>query len=283
MRNKSPICRAAVLVPLYKESLSEIEQFSFELTLHILGKYDIYVICPNRLINYVNLLSRKYDMRFQIKVFDNKNFSSIYSYNRLMTSISFYNAFIDYEYVLIVQTDALVLSDQIEYWCDIGYSYIGAPWFNKSKDGLEDYTFLGVGNGGFSLRKVKSFIDVLSVKRYIPNTKNNTNNISPYINFFKYVINNYILAFNFKPLFPYINEDYFWGLLVPQKCKSFTVPLPEVGLSFAFEVHPRYLFDLNENKLPFGCHAWHKYDYEFWESTLKLNGINLPHHLEKSK
>jgi hypothetical protein len=37
---------------------------------------------------------------------------------------------------------------------------------------------------------------------------------------------------------------------------------------FSFEVAPRYCFKMNRERLPFGCHAWSKYDQEFWEPFL---------------
>ena len=42
----------------------------------------------------------------------------------------------------------------------------------------------------------------------------------------------------------------------------------EVGLKFAFEAHPRYCFEKNMNKLPFGAHAWDKWDSDFWKNWI---------------
>lgn len=37
------------------------------------------------------------------------------------------------------------------------------------------------------------------------------------------------------------------------------------NIQFAFEKYPSYLYNLNNKKLPFGCHAWQKYEYNtFW-------------------
>jgi hypothetical protein len=33
-------------------------------------------------------------------------------------------------------------------------------------------------------------------------------------------------------------------------------------------VAPRLCFELNGRKLPFGCHAWQRYDRGFWEPYL---------------
>jgi hypothetical protein len=36
------------------------------------------------------------------------------------------------------------------------------------------------------------------------------------------------------------------------------------ALEFAFERYPRKCFKLNNHNLPFGVHAWEKYDKSFW-------------------
>ena len=40
------------------------------------------------------------------------------------------------------------------------------------------------------------------------------------------------------------------------------------GLRFAFESAPRRCFELTGHKLPFGCHAWERFDRAFWEPYL---------------
>lgn len=49
---------------------------------------------------------------------------------------------------------------------------------------------------------------------------------------------------------------------------AFKIAPLEVALRFAFECVPRYCFEKNNFTLPFGCHAWAKYDREFWEPYL---------------
>ena len=49
---------------------------------------------------------------------------------------------------------------------------------------------------------------------------------------------------------------------------SFKVASLEEGLRFAFEVSPKTCYEMNGGKLPFGCHAWAKYDPEFWKAHL---------------
>ena len=76
------------------------------------------------------------------------------------------------------------------------------------------------------------------------------------------------LCFNNIQLNVKVNEDLFWGLFVESQCSFFKVPTPVVALDFAFEAHPDHLFELNQQRLPFGCHAWQRYQPDFWVKTL---------------
>jgi hypothetical protein len=64
------------------------------------------------------------------------------------------------------------------------------------------------------------------------------------------------------------NEDLFWSLEAPKHDSQFRVASAEVALPFAFEMSPSWCFENNNNKLPFGCHAWARYDRAFWEQYL---------------
>jgi hypothetical protein len=59
------------------------------------------------------------------------------------------------------------------------------------------------------------------------------------------------------------DEDIFWGLIAPKSFSWFKVASVDGARKFSFECNPRKLFELNANQLPFGCHAWQKYDPEF--------------------
>lgn len=271
------LSRAAVIVPIYKNSFTESEWFSFQNTLTALAGHDVYIVGPKCLHNYFTMLNDESRLRFGVELFSDVYFKNIDGYNRLLMTMDFYRRFSGYEYILIVQTDALVISDRLNEWCSLGYSYIGAPWFMGFDLPEVPISFLGVGNGGFSLRKVSDFIRVLSIPRYIPYR----NAIKPlglslsqkFIWFLRHKIT---YSFGHYSLHPEINEDVFWGVLVPSRCSLFYVPKPEDAISFAFEVLPDYLFELNGHHLPFGCHAWEKYNLDFWRGALRPIGINIP-------
>jgi hypothetical protein len=56
---------------------------------------------------------------------------------------------------------------------------------------------------------------------------------------------------------------------------SMIAPL-EVALRFAFEANPRICYEMNNYEIPFGCHAWEKYDKEFWLPYLLPNKTSIP-------
>ena len=66
------------------------------------------------------------------------------------------------------------------------------------------------------------------------------------------------------------NEDTWWAVLIPQIYNFKVAPL-EDATKFSFEANPKRLYNENGNQLPFGCHAWEKYEPDFWERFIKKN------------
>ncbi|HMC84001.1 MAG TPA: DUF5672 family protein, partial [Chitinophagaceae bacterium] len=71
------------------------------------------------------------------------------------------------------------------------------------------------------------------------------------------------------------HEDQFWGLSLSKKFEWFKVPDYKTAAAFAFEMQPHRLYILNNNQLPFGCHAWWKYDLDFWKPHIEKFGYRL--------
>lgn len=68
-----------------------------------------------------------------------------------------------------------------------------------------------------------------------------------------------------------INEDGIFSLRAQHSWIFCQLPPFDVALKFAFEVNPSYLYDINNEKLPFGCHAFEKYEYNtFWQKHIKI-------------
>ena len=269
--------RAAVLIPLYKCILDESEIFSLHNTAKVLAGHDVYLVGPRKLENDLIKLIAESGLTLRLKLFPNKFFASVAGYNKLLMGRNFYQSFSNYEYVLIAQTDALVFSDQLNEWCDTQYSYLGAPWFRGFAQPMKPIEFLGVGNGGFSLRKVSDFLKVLKYPRRISSSFQRTYRGTRLVRHVKNHIDKWFFSYSFRPLMPRTNEDIFWGLLVPENFSFFTVPTFGESMSFAFEVEPELLYEMNGRRLPFGCHAWEKYDLKFWKYVLPQHGFQMRH------
>lgn len=269
------VTRCAVIIPLYKPDLSIQEQFSIQNTVSKLSKHDVYLVGPKHLSAFMEKQCAMFKDPIAFRTFSDQYFADIPGYNQLLISKLFYKQFEEYEYILIAQTDALVLKSDLDMWCDRGYSYIGAPWFEGYTNPVLPLRFMGVGNGGFSLRKVQDFLRVLNRPRFFKNKLMESwpgNWLSNVYRFFKdyysFVFCNYQLNID-------VNEDLFWGMFVSSRCSFFTVPTAEEAVSFAFEAHPDYLYELNHHALPFGCHALERYDSRFWLEVLEKNGFEI--------
>ena len=151
-----------VVIPIYKYNLEEYEKHSLYSIFNILQKdYCIAAICGEtfdmqKFYNDNNIKNFTFD---RVITFDNKYFKSIDSYNDLCLTNDLYKAFLnEFEYMLIAQTDCLVLSNQLKKFIDKKYYYIGSPivWPNTVET-LIDYPTGRYYNGGFSLRNLEFF------------------------------------------------------------------------------------------------------------------------------
>lgn len=275
--------KCAVVIPIYKEKLSEDELKSINQCFQVLKNYDIIFACPDNLnVEFYKSEAAKNSINASFKPFNPKYFQNLDGYNNLMLSLDFYEKFVEYEYILIYQLDAWVFSDELNDWCDKGYDYIGAPWFNNINDvnsGLCKYS----GNGGFSLRKVSSFIKVLSAKpKFILNLievcnhykKNRfwSNFISiPQFIFIRFSERNRVIAAH--PV-KHLAEDSFYAFYAKKFYPAFSVAPSSLAMFFAFESNPAKLYEMSK-KIPFGCHKLKEYDYEFWSKFLNTSGNKL--------
>lgn len=265
-----------VIIPVYLSSLSKDEELSFCRTLEILYNYPITIICPTHLdISLYTRLALRYGEKLIIERFDDSFFNGIKGYNRLLLSLGFYERFRTYDYILICQLDAYVFRDELMDWCDKAYDYIGAPLVGDYQDTVFSKE-LRVGNGGFSLRKVDAFIRYFQSKKNVYSIKQIANRIQlrnkPYTRIFVLIL--MVLGWRNKPLSVaerwIHNEDDFWSGLLANSNYALSMPSPTEAMLFSFERFPSELFELNHHQLPFGCHAWKKYQYEtFWSKFIQ--------------
>jgi len=261
---------------MYRSRLNRDEKISQRHLLHFLGRFDKYLVVPENLEPGLD--------GFAIKRFGNEFFHNTVSYSALLLSREFYEAFNLYDFILIYQLDALVFSDQLMDWCGLGWDYIGAPWIKSADADFVDAP--AVGNGGFSLRKVESFLRVIDspgfgaeLDRYGGALRGEPVwTTAPHLTISERIIRRFTNRFGRgaaaatldspeRRLYG-INEDYFWSFKAINYWPGFKIAPVEDALRFSFEVEPRRCYALTGFQLPFGCHAWNKYDRNFWQPFL---------------
>jgi hypothetical protein len=236
------------------------------------------MIVPKSL-NYSGIKKKYPELSF-LEV-DNESLSSYENFNRFKINPYLYRHFSNFEFILFYELDAFIFRDDLEEWCSKNYDYVGAPWIKTTPP--EGFKFEGVGNGGFSLRKISSMIRVTnSYKNLLTkediSTWYNNKNWKGKIRYFPELLiqvaglrNNSMWRFNaFME-----NEDFFWGKLIPTKFKWYKVPDPIEAIQFSFELHPRHAFQINNLELPVGCHAWWKFDLAFWTPFIESYGFTI--------
>lgn len=267
----NPSYPVTIAIPLYKEQPDDKELLSLKQCINVLNNYSFVFFVPDSLNTdfYKNYCTNKIQYKFER--FNNDFFKGIEGYNKLMLNPKFYERFSFFKYILIYQLDAWVFRDELQYWCEKGYDYIGAPWFRGWDKAGPEAECIGIGNGGFSLRKVSShlralysFSYIMKVGGLIHHLKINKS-LNGIINLIKglTIKNNTFYLFNDFNL----NEDYFWGSVVATNFKWFKLPPVEEALKFSVEVNPSH-FISKMDQLPFGCHGWNKYEPEFWKKYI---------------
>lgn len=233
--------RACVAIPIYKADLAADERAALMQCFRVLGAHPIRFFGPQSLDRTVHeQLANEHGIPFAFVPFPDVFFRSTVHYSRLLLRPEFYSQFAAYEYMLICQLDAWVFRDELAWWCDQGYDYIGAPWFEGYADAPPDAAFIVGGNGGFSLRNVHTLMrgtDAL-IRMYADKPDG-------------------AVCFNTA-------EDGVICARMPLLDAAFTIAPSEVEAHFAWEVHPEILCSMT-GCLPFGAHAVAVYSPEFWK------------------
>lgn len=119
----------AIVIHCHTPELLEMEKFSLDYSMAILGDRDYFFILPE------SIDAAYYSKNFKqasIVRFADQYFKSREAYSQLYLSDMFYQHFAStHEFVLILQTDAIVFRDELDYWCSQPWDYIGAPWPTK--------------------------------------------------------------------------------------------------------------------------------------------------------
>ena len=239
-----PCC---VVIPIYNIIPTDTEKVSIVRNCSILKDYDIYIIHPFMMDvgAYEELVSQIQGFNVHFRQFKRKYFKSNKTYSRLLLSEEFYRQFIDYEYMLIAQTDTYILNtdksleDFLLISREKSYDYWGAVWpegpFNKPytlKDRfklmvVKEPDKLKVGNGGFSLRNVVSTINLI---------RRHKNLIDYYWRF---------------------NEDMFFSWFAYVADDKYRAATEEEAADFALEANMKE--EIEKGHIPYAVHAWEKH------------------------
>ena len=270
----------SIVIPVYKNTLSPTETVSLTQCLRVLGHYPVVFVKPTSL-DLSPLLNALPGAATSVTTqsFDDTYFGSVQDYSRLMLLPAFYEAFAQFDYILIHQLDAFVFRDELADWCRRGYDYIGAPWlrdrdfsgfwdekiFNLKKqiarwldlrkaDGVtprEITTLNGVGNGGLSLRHVAHSLAALQKGR------------------------KRLAQYEAAAMYQF-NEDVFWGVEANRYWPRLRIPDFRTAMRFAIEFYPeRAVNGYNQGRLPFGCHAWDIHGTDFWRPIFARHGYTI--------
>jgi len=262
-----------IIIPIYKKTPDADDLISINQAFHVLKNHKITFIHPKSLdvSNYEKFTSR-------FLAFDDVYFKNIHGYNRLMLSVDFYNSFSE-KYLLIYQTDCFVFKDELLNWCNKDFDYIGAPWIRSSEKislvklisdrGLaklkalinfkgngksqKDKSLLynAVGNGGLSLRKREKFIEVLKNLSDVKDVYLKKENISEFY-----------------------AEDVFFSIEPERNGINFSKPDYKEACGFSIENKQQKALEINNGRLPFGCHRWNK-EREFWKPYFSKAGYSI--------
>ncbi len=234
-----------VVVPIYKPQPDALEVYSMDVSFAALARRSIVFIGPR------GLDTRFYAARYpglEFIGFDPVHFASIPGYNRLLLQPDFYTRFAAHEFMLVLQTDAIVLKDELDHWCSQPFDYVGAPWPLPVELFINLDRFGGahgrrvratVGNGGLSLRRLDKCARLLE---------------------------------EFPQAIDYFNrsgssEDLYFALL-GQLSADFLLPNEITASRFAMEMQPSYYYEVNGHQAPMGGHAWWKHEPQFWQARL---------------
>jgi hypothetical protein len=232
----------AVVIPVHRPRLQRLDAFSLARCQKVLAKYPRILVCPHGMDTgaYRELLPGLSQRSFSAEFFRSER-----GYNRLLRTPTFYDAFAAYQHILIYQADCYVFEDRLSDFVERDYDYVGAPWthFDWLLERTPLLRFLPrlerwlqpVGNGGLSLRRVAVFRK---------------------------------LARRFERLGMAldVHEDLYFCQLIARLSPELRLASFDEALRFAFELEPARCFELNGRRLPFGCHAFERYDFAFWRS-----------------
>lgn len=159
-----------LVIPAYRIDLSESELKRIQISLSH-NNYGIFLL-PESIVKDFRRV-HKFDC--EVVSFPDYWFTSRNSYSSLFLQSFFWERFKSFDYIAVCQTDAIALKN-LEPLLRLNYCYVGSSWSKKKcrllngkiYEDYRKYFFLpyqsiSVGNGGLSLRHVKSSLEAISI------------------------------------------------------------------------------------------------------------------------
>lgn len=175
-----------IVTPIYKTNLSKDEKMYVEISSLNNQNFKKIFVAPEGLnLNFYKENFPEWEYSF----FNSKYFESRIEYNKLMLNEEFYLKFVEYQYIVICQTDAVLLRD-LKNLHNLTYDYLGSTWdpqiriiklgnlkYRKSPIIGKIYSSyqLKSGNGGLSIRKTSKMIEICDKINMFPQTLRSLN------------------------------------------------------------------------------------------------------------
>ncbi len=229
-----------VLVPIYQPALSDLETYSLDHSLPLIKGRDVRFIGPRDLD--LSFYKARYPS-VTFDAFEPLDFASIAGYSGLLLSQAFHERYAAFEFMLILQTDAILLRDDLDHWAQLPFDYVGAPWPQGVKVHVNLDSFEGdrgrtvcalVGNGGLSLRRIAKCRALLEE--------------------FPQALDMFLRSGS--------SEDLFFSIM-GQLSANFVIPNEQIAARFARELQPSRYHAIDPTP-PMGGHGWWKYDPAYW-------------------
>lgn len=245
--------KLAIVIPIYKETLDISEHLSLNSLFSTLKRpienKDIFIATFKGLdISKIEKIASEYDIKLNRTNFNKSYFQNTISYSNLCKSYEFYVSYMEYTYMLIFQTDVYMTKDDIDYWMETGYDYIGAPIISSC---AKWHKVPNIGNGGCSLRKISTFMDITNPEGYIKTNKEVLEKESSVDN------GVYIEA-----------EDMYFSELV-YEYYDFEKPRLNEAIFFGIDMNADVIMKMTNDVLPSFIHAFEK-NIKYWQSRLEV-------------
>lgn len=235
-----------IIIPIYYKKPTLLDRLSINSlsNLEDLSDYDIIFMCPEGLDteNWSSLLKKAKFINF-----DKSCFVSTSSYSYLLKSYDFWKKFESYEYALIYQTDGYCISGKLSDYIDMNYDFIGGVILSENANW---WNVPCVGNGGVSLRKVSTFLEITDPNgECLKTISDDVNQLNKYSSG---------LFDNYEDLYFIQCVGRYWDINI--------APVSD-GYNFCYDMNPEVCYELNNHKLPLFIHAFDK-NIRFWQHIL---------------